>query len=146
VIAGLITFKGTFHLHGASSRHASFTAFPGVTRPASSCARLAAHGTPAATGAAERFMIPAPPAGSTVFFAAEVLPYHGPGVYGKSSILAPGGSITVGNARYDPLAAGAAASVTFRANGSGAFTFTNAPAARAGGAPLSGTVKWSCSG
>jgi hypothetical protein len=146
VIAGLITFKGKLQLHGAVNMHSSFSAFPGVTSPHSSCAHLAAVGTPGAKGAKPLFNIPAPADGSTVFFTAEVLPYNGPGTYGKSSILATGASITVGNAQYNPLAAGADATVTFHANGSGKFSFTDAAASKAGKPALSGTVTWKCSG
>jgi hypothetical protein len=80
-----------------------------------------------------------------VYFVASVSPYHGPGTYGKASILAAGPSFVVGNATYNPLAATASASVTFRANGSGTFTFRNARPARAAQGPLSGSVSWTCS-
>ncbi|HEY5357644.1 MAG TPA: hypothetical protein VIJ82_08125 [Streptosporangiaceae bacterium] len=145
VIAGLITFKGTLNLHGASSRHASFSAFPGVTSPASSCARLARRGTPGAKGARKLFRVPSPAVGSDVYYAAEVLPYHGPGTYGKDAIAAAGAVINVGTASYNLLAASSSASVTFKANGSGSFTFANAQGTRAAGRTLSGTVSWTCS-
>jgi hypothetical protein len=146
VIPGLITFKGTFQLRGASHRHSSFRAFPGITSPASSCRRIAAQGTPGAKGAKPQFKIPAPPAGSNVYFAAEVSPYHGPGTYGKASILAAGASISVGADSYNPLVASGTASVTFHANGSGTFTFTNAAATTPAKPTLSGSVSWTCSG
>jgi hypothetical protein len=145
-IAGLITFKGSLRLYGASAQHVAFSAFPGVTSPASSCARIAARGTPAAKGARPLFSIPAPAAGSPIYFTAEVSPYHGAGAYGKASILAVGASIIVGNASYNPLAAQATASVLVRANGSGKFTFENAPESDPVKPPLSGSVSWTCSG
>ncbi|HBW17734.1 MAG TPA: hypothetical protein DEH11_01290 [Actinobacteria bacterium] len=145
-IAGLITFKGTFQLRGATVQHSSFSAFPGVTSPASSCARLAAHGTPAPKGGKPEFLIPAPPAGSNVYLLAEVVPYRGPGVYGKAAIRSVGSSIVVGNASYNPLAAHATASVVFRADGSGRFTFTNAAAPESSQPSLSGSFSWTCSG
>jgi hypothetical protein len=145
VIAGLITFKGTLDLHGASSQHASFSAFPGVTSPASSCVRLARRGTPGAKGARKLFRVPSPAVGSNVYYAAEVLPYHGPGTYGKDAIAAAGAVITVGTASYNLLAASSSASATFKANGSGSFTFANAKGTTAAGRTLSGTVSWTCS-
>jgi hypothetical protein len=145
-IPGLITFAGTFRMHGASSAKLKFRAFPGVTSPASSCARLAAHGTPGAKGEQPLFRIPAPPAGNKIFYTALVLPYHGPGSYAKDAIDPAGSSITIGSVTYNPRAAQASATVTFNANGSGTFTFANAPASKAGHPALSGTVRWTCSG
>jgi hypothetical protein len=145
-IAGLITFKGTLRLRGAAAQHVSFSAFPGVTSPASSCARIAVRGTPAARGEQPRFEIPSPAAGSPTYFTAEVSPYRGAGTYGKASILAVGASIIVGSASYNPLAAQATASVTIRADGSGRFTFTNAAESDPAKPALSGSVSWTCSG
>ncbi|MGD0374772.1 MAG: hypothetical protein ABSB01_09365 [Streptosporangiaceae bacterium] len=145
-IPGLIAFNGTLRLTGAAEQRSPFTAFPGVTSPASSCARLAAGGTPVPSGQEPGFRIPAPAPGSPVYFIAEVSPYHGPGTYGKASILAGAGSFMVGNAAYDPLAATASTSVTFRANGSGTFTFRNALAAKPATGTVSGSVSWKCSG
>ena len=79
-----------------------------------------------------------------MYFLAEVSPYHGPGTYGKASILAAGASFVVGNAAYNPVAA--TASVTFRADGSGIFTFHNATAAKPATGAISGSVSWTCSG
>lgn len=145
-IPGLITFTGTLRLTGAKTQRSKFTAFPGVTSPASSCARLAARGTPAPSGQQPSFRLPAPPAGSPVYFIAQVSPYHGPGKYGQASILAVGASFMVGNAAYNPLAAPASASATFRANGSGTFTFRDAVAKRPATGTLSGSISWTCSG
>jgi hypothetical protein len=145
-IPGLISFKGAFRLTGAKRQHSSFTAFPGVTSPASSCARLAARGTPVPSGQKPQFRLPGPAAGSPVYFLAEVSPYHGPGTYSKASIITIGSNFVVGSASYNPLAASATASVTFRANGSGAFTFHNAKAAKPATGTLSGSVSWTCSG
>ena len=145
-IPGLITFNGTFVLSGAVTQHSAFTAFPGVTSPASSCARLAAKGTPVPAGDRRGFQIPAPPAGSQVYFIAEVTPYHGPGTYSKASILAAGASFIVGNAAYNPLAASATATVTFRANGSGIVTFRDAAATKPATGAISGSISWTCSG
>ena len=145
-ISGLITFNGILQLTGATTQRLSFSAFPGVTSPASSCARIAANGTPAPAGQEPRFAIPSPPAGSTVYFVASVSPYHGPGTYSKASILAVGSSFMVGDAAYNPLAATATATITFRANGSGIFTFRNAAAAKPATGAISGSISWTCSG
>lgn len=145
-IPGLITFTGTLRLAGAKTQRSRFTAFPGVTSPASSCARLAARGTPAPSGQQPSFRLPGPAAGSPVYFIAQVAPYHGPGRYSKASILAVGASFMVGNSAYNPLAATASASATFRANGSGTFTFRNAVAKRPASGTLSGSISWKCSG
>jgi hypothetical protein len=144
-IAGLLTFKGSFDLRGAATQHSSFVAFPGVTSPTSSCARIGATGTPAAKGE-EVFQIPAPPAGSNVYLTAQIAHYHGPGIYGKAAIRAVGASIVVGSTSYNPLATEATASATFRADGSGTFTFTDAAGAKSSDPTLSGTFTWTCSG
>jgi len=139
IIAGLITFSGRFRISGAHHTHFSFHAFPGVTSPKSSCSHIAAAGTPAAKGQGAQFRIPAPPQGGDVSFAAEVEPYHGPGTYRKSSVVAVGASVIIGSSSYSLLAPGAAVSVTFSPNGSGKLRFTNAAAAATGAAALSGT-------
>ena len=59
---------------------------------------------------------------------AEASSNHGPGTYGKASTLAAVASFVVGNAAYNPVAS--TAWVTFRADGSGTFTFHNATAAK----------------
>jgi hypothetical protein len=81
-----------------------------------------------------------------VYFIAQVSPYHGPGIYGKAFILSVGASFIVGNAAYNPLAATASASATFRADGSGTFTFRNAPAKKPATGTLSGSISWTCAG
>lgn len=144
VIAGLISFNGELSLTGAHTYHASFTAFPGVTSPKSSCAHIATVGTPTGKGQPRLFTIPAPPFGGNVSFTAEVEPYHGPGTYQKSSIVAAGPTVVIGTASYNLLAAGASVSVTFGANGSGELTFSNAAGGK-GNPTLSGTVQWTCS-
>jgi hypothetical protein len=141
-IPGLILFKGTLRLTGAETRHMSFTAFPGVTRPASSCTRLAAGGTPVPSGSKPAFGIPAPAPGNPVYFTGTVSPYHGPGTYGKNSIVGVGASFIVGDTAYNPLAATATATVTFRADGSGIFTFRNATSVTG---TISGSIRWTCS-
>ncbi len=145
-IPGLISFVGTMRLTGAKTQHSKFTAFPGVTSPASSCARLAARGTPVPSGQQPSFRLPAPAPGSPVYFIAQVSPYHGPGKYGKASVVAVGSSFLVGNSAYNLLAATASASATFRADGSGTFTFGNAVAKKSAAGTLSGSVSWTCSG
>lgn len=144
-IVGLLTFNGSFRLSGATTQHASFQAFPGTTKPASSCARIGASGTPAAKGEQE-FKIPAPPAGSEVYLTVEVANYHGPGVYGKTAIRAVGASVVVGSASYNPLAKQATVSATFKSDGSGTFAFSKAAGADSSGPTLSGTFSWTCSG
>jgi hypothetical protein len=74
-----------------------------------------------------------------------VSPYHGPGTYGKTSIL-PVTDFMVGEAAYNPLAVTATATVTFRANGSGIFTFRGAVAAKPASGAISGSITWTCSG
>jgi hypothetical protein len=145
VISGLIAFNGRLDVSGAHSLHATFRAFPGVTRPKSSCAHIAAVGTPAAKGQPKQFIIPAPPQGGDISFAAEVQPYHGPGTYHKSSIVAVGASVIIGSASYNLLSSGAIVSVTVNANGSGTLIFKNAAAAQVGQSALSGRVQWTCS-
>ncbi len=145
IIAGLITFKGSFKASGARRLTLSFEAFPGVTSPKSSCAHIAAVGTPVAKGQPHQFRIPAPPDGGNVSFAAEVKPYHGPGTYQRSSIVAVGASVIIGTSSYNLLARGATASVTFGADGSGELAFTHASAA-ARPRTLSGVIRWTCGG
>jgi hypothetical protein len=144
-IGGLIAFRGAFQLRGASTQHSSFSAYPGVTSPASSCPGIATHGTPAPAGQRPQFRIPAPPGGSTVYFIAEISPYHGPGTYSRAAIVTSGASFIVGTAGYNLLATKGSVSVTVKANGSGTFTFANA-AGDAATQTLSGTVRWTCSG
>jgi hypothetical protein len=144
-IVGLLTFKGSFDLRGATTQHSSFVAFPGVTSPASSCARIGATGTPAAKGE-QLFQIPAPAAGSNVYLTVQVLRYHGPGVYGKAAIRPVGASVVVGSTSYNPLATQATASATVKADGSGTFTFANAAGTTSADPTLSGTFSWTCSG
>lgn len=145
VIRGLISFRGSYSLTGAKQRHSSFTAFPGVLSPESSCARLASQGNPVPSGQKSQFRIPAPPPGSPVYFLAEIMNFHGPGTYDKGSLVGEGASLVIGDASYRPLAPGASASVTLRANGSGIFTFRHAVASHAAGGFISGSVQWTCS-
>ena len=145
-IPGLISFKGHLELSGAKKQHLSFTAFPGVTSPASSCARIAAGGTPVPAGKQRQFTIPSPSAGSKVYFVAEISPYHGPGTYDKASILAVGATFMVGADAFNPLAPAASATATLRADGSGSFTFHGATAAKPAKGTISGTISWTCSG
>lgn len=145
-IPGLISFRGTLHITGARKRQMSFTAFPGVTSPASSCARLAAKGTPVPAKEKLQFEIPSPSAGSENYFMADVLPYRGPGTYTKSSIVSVGTGFMIGDVGFNPLATAAVASVTFRADGSGTFTFSHAKAIKPGKGAISGSISWTCSG
>lgn len=144
-ISGLITFNGKLRLSGAQSSNMSFAAFPGVTSPKSSCARIATAGTPVGTGRVRQFSIPSPPEGSDVVVTAEISPYRGPGMYQKASLVTVGPSIVVGNASYDLRAADATVTVTFRTNGSGELTFAGAAAAKPGQPALSGAINWTCS-
>jgi hypothetical protein len=144
IIAGLITFSGQFAMSGAHEASISFEAFPGITSPKSSCARIGALGTPVSKGQKGQFVIPAPPQGSDATLAAKVQPYHGPGAYQKSSIVAIPGSLVMGNDTYDLLASGATVSVSLSADGSGKLTFTNAAAVGAAKPALSGTIQWTC--
>ena len=145
IIAGLIGFNGKLTLSGAQRTNMSFTAFPGVTAPKSSCAHIATAGTPAGKGAGPQFQIPSPPEGGNVVIAAKISPYHGPGTYQKASLITVGPSVVIGNASYNLLAAGASVSLTFHANGSGELTFTGATtAAKSSQSTLSGTIQWTC--
>lgn len=144
IIAGLITFDGRLELSGAQHSQLSFHAFPGVTSPKSSCAHIAATGTPTAKGMPRKFLIPAPPLGGDITFAAAIQPYRGPGAYNKSSVVAVGASVTIGSSTYNLLAPGASETVTFGADGSGKFSFSHARAVH-GSRALSGTIAWTCS-
>jgi hypothetical protein len=144
-ISGLITFTGVFHLTGSRSVRMSFRAFPGVTRPASSCSALAADGTPVPTGQQPQFRIPAPPGGSTAYFSASIGPYHGPGSYGRDRILSVGASIVVGTASYSLNNGQVTASAKIRPDGGGVFRFAHAKAV-SGDRTVSGSVSWKCTG
>lgn len=144
IIAGLIGFNGKLEVSGAHRLDMSFTAFPGVTSPKSSCAHIAAAGTPAGKGVGPQFRIPSPPEGGNVAIAADISPYRGSGSYHKASLVTVGPSVMINNASYNLLAAGATVTVTFHANGSGELTFTGAAAAKAGQPTLSGAIQWTC--
>jgi hypothetical protein len=145
IIAGLIAFNGKLTLSGAQSLNMSFTAFPGVTSPKSSCAYIGAAGTPGGEGVARQFRIPSPPEGGNVTITGDISPYHGPGTYQKASLVTVGPSVVIGDASYSLHAPGATVAVTFRANGSGEVTFAGAAAATNGQPALSGSIQWSCS-
>jgi hypothetical protein len=147
-IAGLVAFHGTFQLRGAVTRQSTFIGYPGSTAAPGSCAAIGAKGTGAPAGLKPEFAIPTPPAGSSTYFNASVVPYTGPGTYGHAAFISGGGaSIIVGSGPgYDPLSPKATVSVTIDANGSGTFTFANATAVSPGKPTLSGTVSWTCSG
>ena len=147
-IPGLVAFHGTFQLHGAVTRQSTFIGYPANTAAPHSCAGIGAKGTGAPAGLKPEFGIPTPPAGSSVYFVAGVVPYTGPGTYGHAAFISGGGaSIIVGSGPgYDPLSPKAKVSVTIDANGSGTFTFANATAVSPGKPTLSGTVSWTCSG
>jgi hypothetical protein len=143
-ISGLITFTGTFRVTGSRPEHLTFRAFPGVTRPASSCSALAAHGTPVPSGQQPQFRIPSPPGGGTAYFDISVGKYHGPGSYGRAQILSVGASIVAGTASYS-LSRQSTASATIRPDGGGTFRFADARAGT-GRRAVSGTVTWKCGG
>lgn len=145
IIAGLIAFDGKLRVSGGQLLRTSFTAFPGVTSPRSSCAHIAATGTPAGNGRLTQFRIPSPPEGGNLTIAVEISPYRGPGTYQKASLVAVGPSVVIGTASYNLLAAGAVATVTLRANGSGELTFADAAATKRGQPALSGAIQWTCS-
>jgi hypothetical protein len=144
IIAGLITFKGKLKFSGAQSVGTSFSAFPGVTSPKSSCARIGTAGTPVAKGHDQQFTIPSPPEGDTVTIVAKISPYRGPGTYRKASLVTVGPSITVGSSTYNLRAAAAVVTVTVGANGSGNLAFTQAAASQSGHPALSGEIQWTC--
>jgi hypothetical protein len=122
----------------------SFSAFPGVTSPKSSCARIGTSGTPVAKGRAQQFMIPSPPYGGDVTITARISPYRGPGTYQKASLITVGPSVVVNGSSYNLKAAGAAVAVTIGGDGSGEITFSHAAATRSGQPALSGKIKWTC--
>jgi hypothetical protein len=146
-IPGLVAFHGTFQLHGAVTKQATFIGYPANTAAPHSCAGIGAKGTGAPVGLKPEFGIPTPPAGSSVYVNASIVPYTGPGTYGHAAFLSGGGaSIIVGSGPgYNPLSPKATVSVTVDANGSGTFTFANATAVSPGKPTLSGTVSWTCS-
>jgi hypothetical protein len=144
VIAGLITFNGRLRLSGAHQLNESFSAFPGVTSPKSSCAHIGVVGTPAGNGRIRQFRIPSPPEGSDVTIAAEISPYRGPGTYRKTSLVTAGPGIVIGTASYNVRAAGATTTVTVGTDGSGELVFTGAAAPRTGRPALSGEIRWTC--
>lgn len=145
IIPGLITFSGKLRLSGAQNLNMSFVAFPGVTSPKSSCAHIAAVGTPIGKGRIPQFRIPSPPEGSNVVIATDISPYHGPGTYQKASLVTVGPSVVVGVNSYNVLGTGATVTVMFQANGSGQLTFARAAAAQLGQPTLSGSIQWTCS-
>lgn len=142
---GSVDLKGSYQLSGAVSKHGSFVDPELVAR---SCAEIGSHGTgPAFVGGPDHFAVPSPlpPTGSAenIFFTAGVF-YKGPGTFSKEDILKGGGTdIIVGSNSYNAVAPAAKASITVRANGSGSFTFSNAPPVKAGKS-LSGKVTWTC--
>jgi hypothetical protein len=142
---GSVDLKGSYELSGAVSKHGSFVDPELVAR---SCAEIGSHGTgPAFVGGPDHFAVPGPlPATGSVeniFFTAGVL-YKGPGTFSKEDLLNGGGTdIIVGKNSYNAVAPAARASMTVRANGSGSFTFSNAPPVKAGKS-LSGRVTWTC--
>jgi len=144
-IHGLISFKGYLILTGAHYSSASFTAFPGVRSPASSCARIGATGTPVAKSRPKRFAIPAPPFGGSITIAAQIQPYHGPGAYRQDSLVKATALITVGSDTYKLTGSGASVSVRVAADGSGTFIFSKAAPEQQGAAALSGSIRWTCS-
>ncbi len=144
--AGFITFAGTLSVHGAVAEQKSFTSTLPKTIAVSTCAQAGVKGTDRPVGLKPEFFVPSPGAGSSVFILADVVPYTGPGSYGRAAMLAGGGSeIRIGTSTYNPLASTASVSVTVRANGSGTFTFTGATPLSSGKPTLSGTVTWTCS-
>jgi hypothetical protein len=98
-------------------------------------------------GGPNRFSVPGPlpAAGETesIFFTAGVT-YEHPGIFTKEQLKKAGGTdLMVGNNSYNAVASAASASMTVKANGSGTFTFANAPPVGKGPS-LSGKVSWTC--
>jgi hypothetical protein len=143
--AGGVNLKGSYQLTGAVSKHGSFVDPELAER---SCAAIGSHGTGAAfVGGPNHFDVPSPlpPTGNAenISFTAGVM-YKGPGTFTKEDILKGGGTdIIVGPNSYNAVAPAATASLTMKANGSGSFTFSNAPPVKAGKS-LSGRVTWTC--
>jgi hypothetical protein len=133
-------------LHGAVTEQKPFTTYLPETTQIASCADIGSKGTGAPPGLKPQFTMPTPPAGSSVYVTAAVVPYTGPGSYARAALLAGGGTdIIVGKAMYNALAPKGTAMVTVSANGSGTFTFTGATQVSPGKPTLSGTVSWTCS-
>jgi hypothetical protein len=144
--AGLITFAGTLRVHGAVAEQKSFTSTLAKTTAISTCAQVGSLGTGAPAGLKAQFSVPTPAAGGSVFILATVVPYTGPGSYGRAAVLAGGGTeIRIGSTSYNALAPRALVSVTTHADGSGAFAFTGAAPPSSAHSALSGTVTWTCS-
>jgi hypothetical protein len=145
-IAGTLRLSGTVSLHGAVTEQKSFTEYLNETALISTCAEVGSKGTGAPAGLKPQFNVPTPAAGGTVYIVAGVLPYHGPGSYGRSALLAGGGTdVNVNSQMYNPLATSGTATVTTSANGSGTFAFTGATPVSPAKPTLSGTVSWTCS-
>jgi hypothetical protein len=144
-VAGSVELKGTYVLSGAVSKHGTF-ADPELVR--SSCAQIAKEGTGAAfVGGPNRFSVPGPLQGAgeaeSTFFTAGVT-YEHPGTFTKEQLKKAGGTdLMVGKNSYNAVATAASASMTVKANGSGTFTFANAPPVGKGPS-LSGKVSWTC--
>jgi hypothetical protein len=140
-----VELKGSYVLSGAVSQRGSF-ADPELVR--TSCTQIGKDGTGAAfVGGPNRFAVPSPlpPTGNAenISFTAGVV-YKHPGSFSKEDILKGGGtSLIVGKNSYNAVAPAAKASMTVASNGSGSFTFSNAPPVGKG-ASLSGKVTWSC--
>jgi hypothetical protein len=147
-IPGLLAFNGTFQLHGAITKQSAFSGNFAASSGTSSCAALAAKGTFTPPGEKPQFALPTPHVGSSVYFLASILPYHGPGTYGRAALLGGGGASIISGptAEYNPLASTATVSVTIEADGSGTYTFANAAAVNPAKPSVSGSLSWTCSG
>jgi hypothetical protein len=143
--AGFLTFTGRLRVHGAAAEQKSFTSTLAKTTAISTCTQVGSKGTGAPRGLKPQFYVPTPAAGGSVFILAAVVPYTGPGSYGRAAMLAGGGTdIRVGATSYNALAPGASVSASIHADGSGTFTFTGAAPPKPGHPALSGTVTWTC--
>jgi hypothetical protein len=143
--AGFLLFTGTIRVRGAATEQKSFTFLLDKTTTTSTCAQVGSMGTGAPAGLKPQFDVPTPAAGGSVFILAGVVPYTGPGSYGRPAVLAGGGTdIRIGPTSYNALAPGASVSVTVSADGSGTFAFAGATPTGATRPTLSGTVTWTC--
>jgi hypothetical protein len=146
VATGGVKLTGTYILSGAVSTRGSFSDPEPVAK---SCAQIGKDGTEKAfVGGPNVFAVPSPlleTSGKTesISFTAGVI-YKRPGSFTQEDLVHGGGAdLIVDKNSSNPVAATAKASMTVAANGSGTFTFSNAPPV-AKGPSLSGKVSWIC--
>jgi hypothetical protein len=146
------TFRVTLNLNGAVALNAQTTtqsAFTSTGKRISSCADYAKGSTD--SSGSQLIQLPsvlttssAPIEGHQVLFTNELKNYHGPGTYGRDSLVGQGGGATVEiDHQAYALAPSSTADTETRADGSGQLTFADFGDSSG---TLSGTVSWTCTG